>query len=115
MQRLPRLVHAPYRAPRPLPRPPSLAAPPPLAETPPLPLPLAAPPPNQTYFFELTDLYDKKNMPKVVYMIHALAYVQAFCNAPAGPLRLVARLTVSRFALSTLTGTICTSAGSRLR
>jgi len=26
------------------------------------------------YFFELTDLYDKKNMPKVVYMIHALRY-----------------------------------------
>ena len=97
----------------PLPRP--IPRPPPLAETPPLPLPLAAPPPNQTYFFELTDLYDKKNMPKVVYMIHALAYVQAFCNAPAGPLRLVARLTVSRFALSTLTGTTCTSAGSRLR
>ena len=28
----------------------------------------------KTYFFELTDLYDKKNMPKVVYMVHALAH-----------------------------------------
>ncbi|KCV67669.1 hypothetical protein H696_05779 [Fonticula alba] len=26
------------------------------------------------YFFELTDLYDKKNMPKVIYMIHALSH-----------------------------------------
>ena len=26
------------------------------------------------YFVELTDLYEKKNIPKVVYMIHALAY-----------------------------------------
>lgn len=28
--------------------------------------------PPQTFIFELTDLYDKKNMPKVIYCIHVL-------------------------------------------
>lgn len=31
----------------------------------------------QTYFFELTDLYDKKNMPRVIYMLHALSHFLA--------------------------------------
>lgn len=26
----------------------------------------------QGFIFELTDLYDKKNLPKVIYCIHAL-------------------------------------------
>lgn len=29
---------------------------------------------RQTFIFELTDLYDKKNMPKVIYCIHVLRY-----------------------------------------
>lgn len=28
--------------------------------------------PLQTFFPETTDIYDKKNMPRVVYCIHAL-------------------------------------------
>jgi Ras GTPase-activating-like protein IQGAP2/3 len=27
------------------------------------------------FIFELTDLYDKKNLPKVIYCIHALRFV----------------------------------------
>jgi len=29
------------------------------------------------FFFELTDLYEKKNIPKVIYCIHALSYLLA--------------------------------------
>lgn len=28
---------------------------------------------TKLFIFELTDLYDKKNIPKVIYCIHALA------------------------------------------
>ncbi|KAI8836593.1 hypothetical protein BC829DRAFT_447861 [Chytridium lagenaria] len=31
----------------------------------------------QVFFFELTDLYEKKNIPKVIYCIHALSHVLA--------------------------------------
>jgi Ras GTPase-activating-like protein IQGAP2/3 len=30
--------------------------------------------PEQSFIFELTDLYEKKNLPKVIYCIHALRY-----------------------------------------
>jgi len=40
------------------------------------------PSPIQTYFFELLDLYEKKNMPKVVYMVHALAYAVLHTRIP---------------------------------
>ena len=29
---------------------------------------------NKGFIFELTDLYEKKNFPKVIYCIHALRY-----------------------------------------
>jgi hypothetical protein len=29
------------------------------------------------FIFELTDLYDKKNIPKVIYCIHALSHLLA--------------------------------------
>lgn len=31
--------------------------------------------PEQSFIFELTDLYEKKNLPKVIYCIHALRYM----------------------------------------
>ncbi|KAJ3254482.1 hypothetical protein HK103_007118 [Boothiomyces macroporosus] len=31
----------------------------------------------EVFFFELTDLYDKKNLPKVIYCIHALSHLLA--------------------------------------
>ena len=31
--------------------------------------------PEQSFIFELTDLYEKKNLPKVIYCIHALRYI----------------------------------------
>lgn len=34
----------------------------------------------QGFIFELTDLYEKKNFPKVIYCIHALRYVYHFAN-----------------------------------
>lgn len=34
---------------------------------------------KQGFIFELTDLYEKKNIPKVIYCIHALRYVFPFC------------------------------------
>ncbi|KAJ3225527.1 hypothetical protein HDU81_007811 [Chytriomyces hyalinus] len=34
----------------------------------------------EVFFFELTDLYEKKNFPKVVYCIHALSHVLASKN-----------------------------------
>lgn len=33
----------------------------------------------QGFIFELTDLYEKKNLPKVIYCIHALRYVSILC------------------------------------
>ncbi len=33
---------------------------------------------TQSFTFELTDLYEKKNFPKVIYCIHALRYVSSF-------------------------------------
>lgn len=32
---------------------------------------------GQIFIFELTDLYDKKNIPKVIYCIHALSHMLA--------------------------------------
>lgn len=51
----------------------------------------------QTFIFELTDLYDKKNMPKVIYCIHVLryAFVAFFysCIPADSPLQSLARQT----------------------
>ncbi len=36
--------------------------------------------PEQSFIFELTDLYEKKNLPKVIYCIHALRYVSVLAS-----------------------------------
>ncbi|KAK6338756.1 hypothetical protein TWF696_009566 [Orbilia brochopaga] len=45
----------------------------------------------EVFYFELTDLYDKKNIPKVIYCIHALSY-------------LLLRLGMTDFAIGNLVG-----------
>lgn len=36
---------------------------------------------SQSFIFELTDLYEKKNFPKVIYCIHALRYAYSILHA----------------------------------
>lgn len=36
--------------------------------------------PEQSFIFELTDLYEKKNLPKVIYCIHALRYTSVLVS-----------------------------------
>ena len=36
--------------------------------------------PEQSFIFELTDLYEKKNLPKVIYCIHALRYTSVLAS-----------------------------------
>lgn len=48
----------------------------------------------QGFIFELTDLYEKKNFPKVIYCIHALRYVHHLadlCRTHFGYSHLLAR------------------------
>lgn len=48
----------------------------------------------QGFIFELTDLYEKKNFPKVIYCIHALRCVDRFAklfDTHIGPSHLLAR------------------------
>ncbi|KAJ3403889.1 hypothetical protein HDU80_003535 [Chytriomyces hyalinus] len=46
----------------------------------------------EVFFFELTDLYEKKNFPKVVYCIHALSHVLAAKNMSPSINNLVGKL-----------------------
>jgi hypothetical protein len=39
---------------------------------------------KQGFIFELTDLYEKKNIPKVIYCIHALRYASCLLYAGLG-------------------------------
>ncbi|KAI8585597.1 hypothetical protein BDZ88DRAFT_502223 [Geranomyces variabilis] len=46
----------------------------------------------EVFFFELTDLYDKKNIPKVIYCIHALSHLLSKKNLAPSMKNLVGQL-----------------------
>ncbi|KAJ3303693.1 hypothetical protein HDV03_003566 [Kappamyces sp. JEL0829] len=49
----------------------------------------------EVFFFELTDLYEKKNIPKVIYCIHALSYLLAKAGKAPNIKNLVGKLSFS--------------------
>ena len=51
---------------------------------------------SQCFIFELTDLYEKKNLPKVIYCIHALRFVQRHQRCPEFSLRYHSHLLARR-------------------